>query len=618
MCFTYAPHIRRCSQLASFLDSTFKVTLYRTSLHVFRMSLEGEQPKARVATIIRIEASNTDDSVDEDLITANLDSFSLASPEDGLEDDALHDEALELPQELETTEHKPKGPSKLKAAYENTMHWAGGLISHPIEATKHYTIMRHSHGLVFYHGHLTSVAITIFSDKPLPSDRTLWLQGRGWSGRTGMKLKTLVRANVNWVDVTPSKILDPHRSLPPDNRAWERDIAKFAKKAPKQLRHHKPRETAVIRVPCEAEDGYFRIVLCANGSKKSLCPSPVFRVASSSMSSARFKGASISTLPVEIGVKVLSTMAVSATLNVAGPMVQHAQSMAGPVVQQVQSKVGQYKPSFLTQEVVQTAYNATGVQGMIENANQQYYSSKGAAYERIAHGSQATDSIYAIGSDEGPMSPFPIKFSAKVVKGMGCDNIDTGAPSANLKGVPNDIRAKMTGVYFGWAELLIPSSKKSPTPKTLKDWKPAIITVAPNVKTVASVAPVKEVKVCLLEDFGELKFFEAKMNVMALGYLRPYEGPASKHSSMQLLGRDIAATQLSLSRPSWKIDAVEEQLKLAKKERSLTDHYVNARQYGQKQFDKVPLHMLGVRTGSMGVRDRLVGNGGFSIPRDQG
>lgn len=34
-------------------------------------------------------------------------------------------------------------------AYREARHFAGGLISHPYEHTKHYTVLRHSHGLVF-------------------------------------------------------------------------------------------------------------------------------------------------------------------------------------------------------------------------------------------------------------------------------------------------------------------------------------------------------------------------------------------------------------------------------------------------------------------------------------
>jgi hypothetical protein len=65
-------------------------------------------------------------------------------------------------------------------AFRDVRHFAGGLISHPYETTKHVTMLRHSHGLVFYQGTSTSLAISIFSDAPLPPDRSLWLQNKGY------------------------------------------------------------------------------------------------------------------------------------------------------------------------------------------------------------------------------------------------------------------------------------------------------------------------------------------------------------------------------------------------------------------------------------------------------
>ena len=62
---------------------------------------------------------------------------------------------------------------KMKTALGEVKHFAGGLISRPYESTKYYSVLRHSHGLVFYRGLTTSVAITVFSDQALPADRKL-------------------------------------------------------------------------------------------------------------------------------------------------------------------------------------------------------------------------------------------------------------------------------------------------------------------------------------------------------------------------------------------------------------------------------------------------------------
>jgi hypothetical protein len=94
-----------------------------------------------------------------------------------------------------------KAKSKWVSAIEDARIFAGGLLRHPFESTKHFTILRHSYGLVYYKGPSTSVAITIFADKPIPRDRRLWLQMKGWTGKTGMRAKALLRTNGSWIKV---------------------------------------------------------------------------------------------------------------------------------------------------------------------------------------------------------------------------------------------------------------------------------------------------------------------------------------------------------------------------------------------------------------------------------
>ena len=195
--------------------------------------------------------------------------------------DAPEDHSLEASLTAASTNSQiSSGQSKFKTAYEETKHFAGGLISHQFESSKHFSVLRHSHGFVLYRGSATNIAFTIFSDEPLPSDRSLWLQSKGSSGKTGLRIGTLGGKKNGWVDVTPSQKIQADQLPVSDERAWQRDIKKFLDKAPKQIRHHQVRETTVVRIPCEVDDGYFRIVLCTNAGKKILCPSPVFRIAS--------------------------------------------------------------------------------------------------------------------------------------------------------------------------------------------------------------------------------------------------------------------------------------------------------------------------------------------------
>lgn len=90
-----------------------------------------------------------------------------------------------------------KTSSQVRKVYQEARYLAGGLIHHPSQSTKHYSILRHSYGLVFYQGTTTSLAISIFADAPLPPERTIWLQSKGWTGKAGMRARSLVRWNGN-------------------------------------------------------------------------------------------------------------------------------------------------------------------------------------------------------------------------------------------------------------------------------------------------------------------------------------------------------------------------------------------------------------------------------------
>lgn len=134
---------------------------------------------------------------------------------------------------------------------------------------------------------------------------------------------------------------------PEDERAWQRDMAKAAKMSLRDkgpTKAHVPRETHVVRIPAVSADGYFRLVFCAGGGgdpskRKVLYLSPVFRVASTSTDSSVFREASLTTMPIEVGVKVASV--------VAGNTVQR---YTGPVVGLVQGRIDKLKPGKVVRE----------------------------------------------------------------------------------------------------------------------------------------------------------------------------------------------------------------------------------------------------------------------------
>lgn len=220
----------------------------------------------------------------------------------------------------------------VSTALGEVKHFVGGLLSHPFEATKHYAILRHSLGLVYYRGLSTCVTVTIFSDRPLPNDRRLWLQRRGYSGSAGLAIGAAMGTRTAWVDVTPANEVTPDALPISDERAYQRDMAKFftKAKATKSLQDHLPRETLVIQIPLICEDGYFRIVLC--DGRKMLCPSPIFRYASTSCDPSMLRGARFRMLPLELGIKagamIAQKAAATASQKALGPTATIARGIA--------------------------------------------------------------------------------------------------------------------------------------------------------------------------------------------------------------------------------------------------------------------------------------------------
>ncbi|KAL2156901.1 hypothetical protein VTH06DRAFT_2557 [Thermothelomyces fergusii] len=393
--------------------------------------------------------------------------------------------------------------SFVQSALAEARHFAGGLIPHPTESTKHYTILRHSPALIFYRGPSTSVEITIFSspDHPLPEDRTLWLQQRGFSGDCGMKIKAFFNATDSWLHVTPSTQVGPQQVPAETERAWQRDIGKAAKKLLKDKgpkKAHVPRETHVIRVPESSDDGYFRILLCTGrgrpedatestaGKCKTLCVSPIFRVASTSTDSSVFRGASLSTLPLEMGVYVASMIAASTVSN-----------YTAPVLEPVQAIIDRVRPGTVTETVAGLVYDEVSEQAAERAAEKDAERDQAFFAAHQAHVARALQAdpyaIQPIGPDTGPEPPFPLQFEGKVVAGTGRSQAELGIPTANLSGVPDEIRYRLRGNYFGWAQLLPPAKQSRPATRSgpndaqwndshecSRQWHQAIIAFAPH------------------------------------------------------------------------------------------------------------------------------------------
>ncbi|KAK8216736.1 hypothetical protein M8818_001699 [Zalaria obscura] len=473
-----------------------------------------------------------------------------------------------------------KEKSKLRSAFEEARHFAGGLIPHPSESTKHFSVLRHSHGLVYYKGPATNVAVTIFSSNSLPSDRRIWLQKKGWLGKSGWAARAVIRANGSWIDVTPEQETSASAVNQTDDRAWQRDINRFLKKAKGKVRSHAVRETNVIRIPCEAGDGYFRIVLCKGDSKRILCPSPTFRIASLGTSSASFKGSSLRTLPIELGVSVASSLATS-----------QVNTYVSPITDAISNTVGQYLPSYAS-TVGTTAYDASGAADRVDSLNQQYDEALVAKYGQTIDGQELNDttSLSVLDHDSpppGPLHPFPFHLASRVVRGTG-KGTEYGMPTANLRALPEDLKFRLLGVYFGWARVTTPREEKAEKEKEkekkkdlLGGWKQSIITIAPDPHRGPQLAPERTAKCYIIRDLGTVDFCTAgaKVTLLIMGFLHSLPKSTvlpDPATFVEQAYEDVVQTQSLLGQPGWDAENTLEVMRNRKA--TVTERYVQARQ----------------------------------------
>ncbi|KXJ97632.1 hypothetical protein Micbo1qcDRAFT_192040 [Microdochium bolleyi] len=540
-----------------------------------------------------------------------------------------------------------------KTAIDETIYFAGGLISHPAESTRHYTVLRHSPGLIYYKGPSTRVTITIFSDDddndnnnsdgqgPL-AGRTLWLQRKGFSGNMGMDASTFFRTDSAWIDVTPTAQISPAEVKPEDERAWQRDISKFLRKAAghKRLSKHRPRETCVIRVPAAAADGYMRIVVCDGGGgttttatgngkkktkKKSLCPSPVFRIASTSRDMSVLRGASATTLPLELGIRAATAVGE-----------KYAKVVAGPAAVAVQAGVKRLEPVTRNPRAkVAMAAVRAGAAGHASTAEERYapIRCEATAWDAL-HETDSTDAPpEMVGPDDGPESPFPMHLGGRVVRGTGQSGLHTGFPTANLSGASGELLMRLAGVYIGWAALPVARQPRYDS-GARHDWRKAIIIVGPPMYGAVRVAARNTAVVHLIEDPDMAvaspvpDLIDTKLDVVIMAYLRPLlprDPPPPAALITSVMRENAALANASLSREAWQPGHQAQGLvdsagagplaRALKTHKSFGDLAAAAGAGLQRRVDSVPLHWAGVRTEGAGLRDRGFGNGGYYVKR---
>ncbi|OAA50281.1 LipA and NB-ARC domain protein [Metarhizium rileyi] len=502
-----------------------------------------------------------------------------------------------------TTAAEQNAPSKFKAAVENMQFAAGGLIGKAVESNKHYSVIRHSGGLVWYRGPDTSVSMTILSDAPLPSNRTVWLQQKGHSGNVGMAFKAMVSSRGSWIDVTPAQEAQVKHVKGIDERGMQRDMDRFAAKASGRAKRHVPRETHLVRVPAAASDGYYRLVVCGGqDAAKVLCECAVFRVASLSENAAVVRGASLSTLPLEMTIKVATVVGTQVVKKYTG--------VAGAVVQ---NRAGSFMAKRSGKRVAVMAakgYHGLGRAG-IQDAMQDSWKR-----QRAAASVEFTSELVVtlIGSDEGPEKPFPVRFQGTITRGTGSSAQDLGFPTANLADVPDRIKTSLSGVFAAWTKVL-PSKKNTPDGPS-PAWHPAVVSIAPPRGAAPSIASPSGVRVHILYNFGTT-FFTSKLDVLLMGWMHPAAPPTTPDAEViSQHEQDITTTLASLERQPWSADEAVSRMKTAKSERSLSDRLDEATGLVYQTVDRIPWHCAAVRSESGTLKDHSYGIGGMWIRRD--
>jgi hypothetical protein len=434
-----------------------------------------------------------------------------------------------------------------------------------------------------------------------------------------MRAKALIGRNGNWLNVTPTVEVTSEQLNPTDERAWQRDITSFRKKAPPKIRdNHLLRQTAVVCIPVEAEDGYFQIVLCVGDKKKVLCPSPVFRILSTSRSPSSIRGASLKTLPLELGALALGAYA----SNTVGRVVS-------PVTSTVQSSVAQYMPSWKTQQAAMAAYGMSGVEDKVnaalEDANGQY--------DRARQQCFLTASADQVILEQGPATPYPIHFFGWGQITPRNEMDQSSLPACTLSGVESNVLHGLYGHYFGWAHR---SEKSGSTDYPWYQVAISALPVDPSQLTRVNVAEASKrtITIRLVTDEKIIMLDHSHFEILVMGLIRADEptqrvnlsrglqsgDEAAAEAAMLSEVQDISVVQSYLDHPSWSPQLASQPKKPAEKLSAIEKAkltYANTRLAAQNRIDRIPLHKLGVRAPMDSMRDKLDITNGFFVPRGQ-
>ncbi|KAH8657707.1 hypothetical protein BX600DRAFT_468042 [Xylariales sp. PMI_506] len=342
--------------------------------------------------------------------------------------------------------------------------------------------------------------------------------------------------------------------------------------------------------------------------RRVLCASPIFRLASTSSDPSVFRGASITSMPIELTVKVASMVGKA-----------HVSTLAAPIT----NITSQLQPGAVTETIAQTAYDMSGLEDKVDERIAAEY--EAAEQERSATRGRAA----TVGADTGPEAPFPLKFSGKIAPGTSGATPDAAIPGMiKLSNVQDHICVQLRGLHFGWVSVPPAKSDESEENEASNhaaaslSWYAALISVGPDPDAGPSVAIKPIVRFHVLHpDAGEIpscfSIEGAKVKIITMGFLHASTiwPPADPEKAQKALERDGGTVRASLGREAWGAAAVLESLAAAKSGRSLTQKYVDARKLIKHRTDSLSLHQLSIRGDNAELIDRLHGTGGLWVAR---
>ncbi|GAB1522839.1 hypothetical protein RhiTH_005964 [Rhizoctonia solani] len=200
----------------------------------------------------------------------------------------------------------------------------------------------------------TTVPVSVFGPEPLPKDRKVFLQRRGY--RTGLFGWTfggwLGGSKLPGIDVTPASSESWSRPTTLSSKHQtqiQKDISRLFNPDSSAVPNSRLLETLLVHIPVRSGDGYFRLRITSANGKKTIAESPVFRVGSLTWASAHPQGATPLGLVPELGARSLF-------------LTGQAAAWAGFYAAFPFLKIGQMVPGLgpWSQRMLQWAYSAAG------------------------------------------------------------------------------------------------------------------------------------------------------------------------------------------------------------------------------------------------------------------